>query len=283
VASLNKPERGKWPLIAFAAVGIFAVGVVVAWFSLSGDSQKATLPAAGGEPRTSSRMGPGLWTGDAASPNDPASLALQPPQAPHTDADGRLAVDDTLHQVYDFFILGGLPGDRASHVALLRRYLHRTLPRAAGIEAEQIVDRYVLYMNLHDDLLARQALPQWIDLPTPAEAERIINWVVQRTRLRQTILGADVAKAWFADEEAAIQAGIAEFDSRGTVAPAQADAASAQAGEAPNGRVARMQEAGREARREQFLRALAEQASRTYIAVERERQLDAERKRRASP
>jgi hypothetical protein len=283
VASRNKPERGKWSLIAFAAVGIVAVGAAVAWLSLSGDRERATLPTAGAEPKTSSRMGPGLWTGDAASPHDLASLALQPPQAPHTDAGGRLVVDGALRQVCDFFLLGGLPGDRASHVALLRKYLHRTLPPAAGTEAEQIVDRYVLYMNLHDDLLARQALPQWTDLPTPAEAERIINWVVQRTRLRQTILGPDVAKAWFADEEAAIQAGIAEFDSRGTVAPAQADAASAQAGEAPNGRAARMQEAGREARRERFLRALAEQASRSYIAVERERQLEAERKRRTGP
>jgi hypothetical protein len=280
VASLNKPERGKWHLIALTAVGILAAGGVAAWLSLSGDRREAAPAAVAGEPKTPARIGPGLWTGDAATPNDLALLALQPPQAPHTAAGGRLIVDGTLHQVYDFFILGGLPGDRASHVALLRKYLRRTLPQSASVEAEQIVDRYVLYMNLHDDLLARQSLPQWIDLPTPAEAERIINWVVQRTRLRETILGADVAKAWFAEEEAVIQAGIAEFDPRGAMTPAQADAAPEQAVQAPTGRAARMQEAGREARREQFLRAMAEQASSTYVALERERQLEAERNRR---
>jgi hypothetical protein len=191
--------------------------------------------------------------------------------------DGKLVIDQTLHQVIDFFLLGGLPGDRAMHVVQLRVYLARTLPQAACREALQIAERYLLYMNLHDDLLTRQALPQWVDLPSADEAERITSWVVQRTRLRQTILGPQVTHAWFADEEAAIQAGLAEFDMhKSTSIVARDDAAQAQ-DEANANRAARMHEVAREARREQFLRNLTEQASKSYVILERERQANTAR------
>jgi len=221
-------------------------------------------------------MGPGVWTGDAASAGRP-SVTVQPAQRPNTTPDGKLVIDETLHQDFDFFLLGGLPGDRKTHTAQLRAYLNNALPVTASKEASQIVDRYLLYMNLHDDLLARQALPQWVDLPSPAEAERVTDWVVQRTRLRQTVLGNDVVQAWYAEEESAIQAGLAEFDGHGSLAAmAQGDPSQAE-NEAPAGRAARMQDAGREARREQFLRHLTEEASRSYAVVEHERQLNAAR------
>jgi hypothetical protein len=256
---------------------VLACGVAT-WFWQSDDRDQPTPRAQTSSPAAREvRLGPGIWTAEAASADRHAGDTLQPLQRPNATADGKLIIDQTLHQVIDFYLLGGLPGDRTMHAMQLRAYLNRTLPAAASREASQVVDRYLLYMNLHDDLLTRQALPQWVDLPTPAEAERISNWVGQRTRLRQTILGQEVVQAWYAEEEAAIQAGLAEFDTRGSLAVMVPSDGRPVENEANMSRAARMLDAGREARREQFLRQLTEEASKSYVVVEHERQLSAAR------
>jgi hypothetical protein len=260
------------------AGGMVLAGGAATWFWQSDEKDQPTPRAQTSLPVAREvRLGPGIWTAEAASADRHAGDILQPLQRPNATADGKLIVDQTLHQAIDFYLLGGLPGDRAMHAKQLRAYLNRTLPAAASREASQVVDRYLLYMNLHDDLLTRQALPQWVDLPTPAEAERISNWVGQRTRLRQTILGQEVVQAWYAEEEAAIQAGLAEFDTRGSLAVMVPSDGRPVENEANMNRAARMLEAGREARREQFLRQLTEEASKSYVVVEHERQLSAAR------
>ncbi|HYD80650.1 MAG TPA: hypothetical protein VEC06_12645 [Paucimonas sp.] len=221
------------------------------------------------------RYGPGLWTA-AAAPTGHGGMTLQPPVHPNTTADGRLVIDQTLHQVIDYFLLSGQPGDRTLHAAQLRAYLRNALPPVAAQEALQIVDRYLLYMNLHDDLLARQALPQWVDLPSAAEADRIANWVIQRTRLRQTVLGREIMQAWYAEEEETIRAGLAEFEAQNDAVIASHGGKQADESEV---RASRKQDADHEIRREQFFRRLADQSSRSYAALEHRLQVEASRRR----
>jgi hypothetical protein len=263
-------------VLVLIGVGAVIAACAAAWLWQSDDNEQPVSRAPVSSPGRGARFGPGAWSAEAAQADRHAGNVARPPQQPNTTADGKLIIDTTLHQVIDFYLLGGLAGDRTMHATQLRAYLNRTLPAAASKEASQVVDRYLLYMNLHDDLLTRQALPQWVDLPTPAEAERISNWVAQRTRLRQTILGQEIVQAWYAEEEAAIQAGLAEFDTRGSLAVMVPSDGHPTENEA-NSRAARMQEAGREARREQFLRQLTEEASKSYAVVEHERQLSAAR------
>jgi len=218
------------------------------------------------------RLGPGAWTA-AAAVSPPRQAAPQPPHAPRAGSDGRLAIDKALLQAFDFFLLGGLDGDRAQHAGMLRAYLKERLPVGAANEAIQLADRYLLYMNLHDDLLTRQSFPQWVDQPTAADAERIMTWITQRTRLRETVLGSELAQAWFGDEEAAIREGILEFELHSGIATQLASGEDGAQGAPADAQ----RDAAREVRREQFLRELAERSSRSYAAIEHERRRQAMR------
>lgn len=169
---------------------------------------------------SSNRFGPGNWI-EPAPPTPPPVAPLEadtlPPDGLATTADRHLVVNKALHDVIDYFLLGGLPGQRASHVAKLLAYLKASLPQAAYTEAAQIVRNYLTYLEAHDQLLARESIPA----PTPEsgappmDLDRITAWVAQRARLRQSILGIQVAQVWYDDDEAQTQQTLLAMRQRG--------------------------------------------------------------------
>lgn len=190
-----------------AVIGLAAALLVLAAIRFgTHDASLIVAPAASASIAATSapaRFGPGTFP--ATSTTMPIADDTQVPPGLAVDADGHLVINKALHDVLDYFLLGGLPGERAQHVAALHTYLRQTLGSPAREEAERIVDKYLTYLVEHDKLLERIAPPRLpADSVMPAvDADRIAAWIAQRSRLRQSILGADVARVWYADEEAA--------------------------------------------------------------------------------
>ncbi|WP_245964841.1 hypothetical protein [Trinickia dinghuensis] len=120
-----------------------------------------------------------------------------------------MIANSALLELIDSFLLEKTDGDRADQ---LKAYLKRSLPSPAYGEAMQIVERYQAYMKAHDDLLAAQHFGA-IDAST-VDVERIEVWRQQRDRLRQSMLGEQVAQAWYQNDDARLDQAIAEWRQR---------------------------------------------------------------------
>jgi lipase chaperone LimK len=146
----------------------------------------------------------------AAQPAAPSAAPADttPPRGLETDHDGRLVINQALHDVFDYFLLGGHPGPRADHVAWLLSHLKASLPPPAAEEAARMAGRYLAYIDEHDRMLPRVAMPaaRADSILAPADVDPIAAWIVQRTRLRQSLLGMEAARTWFEKEDAQLLA-----------------------------------------------------------------------------
>lgn len=226
------------------------------------ESEAAPAKKETGPSASSARFGPGAWISPGASAaehGDGAGYGMPPPAGLAATADQRLQVNRALHDVIDFFLLGGRSGDRAAHTAVLREYLRSSLPAPAYDDALQVVQHYLAYMDAHDELLAR------LSIPTPApgtifsasDLERVADWLMRRSRLRQTMLGAEAAQAWYEDEETFLLSHLAEMRESGNAA---VDADSNQSSQDAH------------AVRERFTQELGERAVKRFDTQEREAQ-----------
>ncbi|AIY42360.1 lipase modulator protein [Collimonas arenae] len=202
----------------FLALVIVVAGLLAAallWFR---SPEPATATAVAGMPpdvRTisSNHVGPGRWS--AAATSEPAMADTSPPPGLAVDANQHLQVNRALRDVFDYYLLGGLPGSRSEHLAQLLAYLKSGLPALAYVDGERLARAYVAYLAAHDALLERQSVP----VITPdskmaaLDADRMAVWLSQLSRLRQDRLGIDVAKIWFGDEEAESQRMLAALRS----------------------------------------------------------------------
>lgn len=230
---------------------------------------------------TSERFGPGVFT-QAPQPASPAPMASDttPPDGLSITADQHLVINKALHDVIDYFLLGGFPGERATHVEQLLAHMKSVLPAPAYAEAAQIVQKYLVYLEEHDKLLARQATP-----PTDPGAgmasmdlDRIAAWIAQRARLRQSVLGIDVAQAWYGDEETEAQQKLAELRSRtpGSAASTPVDTDPLQQ-TAASLRDLRAKGASQDAQRAVIAQRFGEQAAQRFDVMEHEEQAWQER------
>ncbi|MGB7192374.1 MAG: lipase secretion chaperone [Collimonas pratensis] len=134
----------------------------------------------------------------------PSAGDTSPPPGLVVGADQHLQVNRALRDVFDYYLLGGLPGSRSQHMAQLLAYLKSSLPAPAYADGERLAHAYVAYLAAHDALLERQTPPAvTADSKMAApDAERMATWLAQLSRLRQDMLGIEVAKIWFGAEEA---------------------------------------------------------------------------------
>lgn len=168
----------------------------------------------------SSRFGPGLWTEPgpgASAAAESAALDTVAPGGLATTAEQHLTVNKALHDVIDYFLLGGHPGERAQHVANLLAHLKQNLPGAAYAESVHIVQNYLAYLDAHDRLLERESAPAITadSKVSPLDVDRIASWVARRARLRQDLLGIKVAQIWFGEEETGTQQDLTKLRQRG--------------------------------------------------------------------
>lgn len=212
------PPAGKRKLVAGIASGVvLTLLAIYLWQSDEPGPQPLAAPV---QTSASARFGPGVWTDPApetmtavdtgtADTNAPGGLSLT--------ADKRLVISKALKDVADYFLLGGHPGTRPMHAEKLRAHLKASLPSPAFEEAAAIVQNYVAYLDAHDKLLSRDSMPTATPDSTlgSMEVERIGSWLAQRARLRQDMLGMQVAQSWFGEEELLDQQMLASMRQHG--------------------------------------------------------------------
>ena len=109
------------------------------------------------------------------------------------DKNGRLLLDRDLRRLFDYFLtVRGLYDDQQL-LALLASYLASSLPESALSEALEHLEHYLAYLHAVSELLADA---------TSTDGEELRYLVEARQNLRRSMLGQELAEAFFADEEA---------------------------------------------------------------------------------
>ena len=190
--------------LVLAIAGGIALVVLVAWRGGRAPAHRlpprATLPGATDVARVAPAPAPTLAGQRAAPP--PAGLPTslegsEPDGAIAADAAGHLIVDIELRRLFDYFLAATGEEPVATIRDRIIATLRQRLPELAASEAIAILDRYLAY---------REAVRQSTPARDPAaELDRLHD-------LRQQMFSPDVAKAFFADEEAAIYAAFARRD-----------------------------------------------------------------------
>lgn len=142
-------------------------------------------------------------------------------------SDQRLILNRALRDVYEYFLVGGHPGTMPDHREKLVAHLKNILPPAALKEAAQIVDKYIAYLEALPSIFQENA-PQNSGqeaMPSALDPDRLAELYAQRSRLRQTILGIELAKIWFGEEEAEEQRDIEALRNNKPLDTAQLDPA----------------------------------------------------------
>lgn len=138
------------------------------------------------------------------------------------DAQGQLRKDFALRQRLDYFLmlLGEQPLDQLR--ALVQRSAQADLPASAVAQLMQLWDRYLQ--------LQQHAFKTSVDLRQPS------GWsaaLLERQAVRRSVLGADVAYAFYAGEERELQETIARVNDGVRTPPEPAQPSSVQLADAP--------------------------------------------------
>jgi hypothetical protein len=91
-------------------------------------------------------------------------------------------------------------------------YLKGRLKQPALADAQRIVNDYLVYLQIEEQLLAGERLTQ----PDPSgltedQVRHLLAWQQQRSQLRQRMLGFAVAQAWYEAEDATCTSALADW------------------------------------------------------------------------
>jgi lipase chaperone LimK len=212
-----------WSALIFIA---FAGGLIgLTWYERSSSEDSARRQAlesadwGAGQASPFSSASPSYRAGapEASRADDAALIQLSQTSLAGTqadgqwgaDANGRLRIDFSLRQRIDYFLtlLGEQPLDRVR--SLVHGSASKELPAAALQELMQLWDRYVA--------LQQHRFQTSVDLSQPGAWSAAL---LERQTVRRQILGADVAYAFYAQEERELQQMMARAQSA-SVAPAE--------------------------------------------------------------
>ncbi|HEU4375269.1 MAG TPA: hypothetical protein VFS02_17365 [Telluria sp.] len=129
-------------------------------------------------------IGPGLAGGASVQPAGSAPLVA----------------DLALRKLMDSYL--GQAGERSAGVPQLRALLAQRLAVPAMAEADRIITAYLGYLEMEDQLLARErfnAMDGGLSEPVVA---RLLAWQGQRAQRRERALGPLLAQAWFEADDA---------------------------------------------------------------------------------
>ncbi|GAB3456773.1 hypothetical protein GCM10027321_10660 [Massilia terrae] len=185
--------------LGIAGAAAVAVGVygVVLWQRPA--EAPADAPAKAGS--WNDPVGPGLLR--SASPAAPA-FDMQVPRDANiaVDALGHLVPDLALRKLMDGFLVKSKPSDRQAMLAQLRQFVTGRLRQPAAGEADHLAIAYDAYLQEE----ARMVASERFSAPDPGglsdqQVQHLLAWQHDRARLRERMLGATVAAAWFTEED----------------------------------------------------------------------------------
>lgn len=262
-----------WLRLALFVVGGGLLAGALIWLRPGETSGSASIVLPGAQATTSEHFGPGSWN-HMREANLPAVADTSPPDGLEVGTDRHLRINRALRNVIDYYLLGGLPGSMAEHIAQLLAHLKANLPTVAYIDAERIVQAYLSYLAAHDALLARQTTPVvTLDSKLAApDADRMAAWLSQLSRLRQNLLGVEVAKLWFADEEAESQRMLSALRSGDTSTLDAAASDSTQKG-FDDLRLLRQQGANEQVQHNRMEQLFGEEAAKRFDLLAKEEQI----------
>lgn len=174
-----------------ATVGAVVIALLAVWWWPRG-----ALPDPG--PAPSARawdgpIGPGLASG---APVQPAGTAP-------------LVADLALRKLMDAYL--GQAGNRRAGAPQLRAFLAQQLTAPAAAEADRLVTAYLGYLEMEDQLMARERFNGADGELSARAVERLLDWQVQRAQRRQRALGPALARAWFEADDARCDAALRDW------------------------------------------------------------------------
>jgi lipase chaperone LimK len=201
--------------LGIGAVGAMAVAIGVfgvVWLQRA-DSPRQPDERARAGASWDAPIGPGMLAAAVSGPPAPG-LESRPTREPDLafDAGGHLVPNLALRQLVDSY-LDKVPGiQRQARANALRAYLEGRLRQPALADAQRIVNDYLAYRQIEEQLLARERFAQ----PDPSgltddQVRRLLAWQQQRAQLRQRTLGVTVTQAWYEAEDATCSTALADW------------------------------------------------------------------------
>lgn len=161
-------------------------------------------------PASQPQVAKGAFIGSVGG--EPSTVVAPPPEladteAPdglHVDAHGHLIVEAANRAVFDYFLDVPASLPEAQRVAMAEAHLRARLITPALAEAQSLLQRYLAYRKvLADNSDADRVKPSLEQLQQrPEMIATLRQQLSARTALRRKTLGADVAQAWYGDDDA---------------------------------------------------------------------------------
>ena len=188
-------------------IGAVLVAIIVAggvyWWHATGDA-----PRAAEQPQQAPRSGAyigSIQSDGTAATATPTELAdTQAPDGLRVDASGHLILEPANRAVFDYFLDVPASMPEAQRVAMAEAHMRAKLVSPALSEAQSLLQRYLAYRKAlatqGDTSRSKPSLEQVQQHPEVLATLR--QRIGARAALRRQYLGADVAQAWYGDEDA---------------------------------------------------------------------------------
>lgn len=200
----SQPVQSMQPTTFIGAVLVaIAVAGGVYWWHAPGDA-----PPAAEQPQAAPRSGAyigSIKSDEATATAKPTELAdTQAPDGLRVDASGHLILEAANRAVFDYFLDVPASLPEAQRIAMAEAHMHAKLVSPALSEAQSLLQRYLTYRKAlagqSDAGRSKPSLEQVRQQPEIIATLR--QQISARAALRRQYLGADVAQAWYGDEDA---------------------------------------------------------------------------------
>lgn len=183
-------------LLVAAGLCISAATMAATWYWHGAHSTPPAPPPAAAA-NWDGPIGPGQAR--TAAPDIAAPAAVKGTSLT-VDGAGHLVPDQALHALIDNALAQADAASIAGRVDELRAYFQMRLPPVAAQDGQRILGDYLQYLRVRQDARARLAPLDATGL-TDADVAALLAWQAQQAQLRERMLGAQLAKAWFADSD----------------------------------------------------------------------------------
>lgn len=202
-------QNKRFPIRRILVAAAFVVSGIVtcaAIFYFHGNSEPSKLVASTEQDPVMVALAPIIKPVIPIPKEDVVEIDTRAPTGLETTSDQRLVINRALRDVSDYFLVTDKSRAGGDKFDRLLAYLKAKLPAPAYTEASEIAAHYAQYLATQENVQDHKrhgvrAMPT--RLPTPEEkADRLMARIMETSRLRQQLLGVQVAKIWFGDEEA---------------------------------------------------------------------------------